>query len=155
MDIIPVPGLLKTLDVDGFISSDFQSVTVDEFIYLNRVTRYRFTLAHELAHRFLHRDVYSAFHFDRIEKWVAFQESVGEREYALMEGHANVFAGLVLVPPAVLAEQFGAAAKKAASAGLDLNRKRDITLPYVARAISSAFGVSPEVIRIRIERDKL
>jgi hypothetical protein len=64
MDIIPLPGL-KTisrqagLDADAFISSDFSSITVDQFILERRINRYRFTLAHELGHMVLHSEYYS------------------------------------------------------------------------------------------------
>jgi len=58
IDIIPVPGLHKAFEVDGFISSDLKAITVDAFVYEQRPGRYRFTLAHELAHAVLHRRIY-------------------------------------------------------------------------------------------------
>src|SRR3990172_7989294 len=55
VDIVPVPGLQDAFEVDGFISSDLKTITVDAFIYDRRPGHYRFTLAHELAHAVLHR----------------------------------------------------------------------------------------------------
>lgn len=59
IDIIPVPGLQEAFEVDGFISSDLKSITVDAFVHERRPGRYRFTLAHELAHVVLHRRLQS------------------------------------------------------------------------------------------------
>jgi Zn-dependent peptidase ImmA (M78 family) len=50
INIIPIPGLQKLIDVEGFISSDFSSITVDQFVMEERETRYRFTIAHEIGH---------------------------------------------------------------------------------------------------------
>jgi len=54
VNIIPIPNLQKTFEVEGFISSDLQNIYVDQFILYERPTRYRFTLAHEIGHIFLH-----------------------------------------------------------------------------------------------------
>ena len=59
LDIVPVLGMLKNFDVDGFTSSDLSNIYVDEFIYSNRPGRYRFTLAHEVGHIILHKEIYS------------------------------------------------------------------------------------------------
>ncbi len=58
IDIIPVHGLQQAFEIDGFISSDLKTITVDCFIYEHRPNRYRFTLAHELAHAVLHRKIF-------------------------------------------------------------------------------------------------
>ncbi|MFH1259067.1 MAG: ImmA/IrrE family metallo-endopeptidase [Elusimicrobiota bacterium] len=54
IDIIPIPGLMDVLNIDGFISSNLKELEVDEYIYSNRPTRYRFTLAHEIGHIVMH-----------------------------------------------------------------------------------------------------
>lgn len=50
MNIIPFPNLQRDFSVEGFSSSDFSDIYVDEFIYRNVSVRYRFTLAHEVGH---------------------------------------------------------------------------------------------------------
>ena len=67
IDIIPVPGLQDAFEVDGFISSDLKSITVDTSMQKRRPGRYRFTLAHELAHAVLHRRIFLANRFRRVE----------------------------------------------------------------------------------------
>jgi len=50
INIVPIPGLQKALETDGFISSDFSTISVDQFVLEERERRYRFTLAHEIGH---------------------------------------------------------------------------------------------------------
>ena len=53
LDVIPTPGLLTNFDVDAYITSDMECIYIDEFIYKSRPSRYRFSLAHEVAHAVL------------------------------------------------------------------------------------------------------
>ena len=46
MDIVQVPGLQAEFDVVAFVTKDLREIRVDEYIYLNRPNRYRFSLAH-------------------------------------------------------------------------------------------------------------
>jgi len=48
--IVTVPNLKKIYDCDGYISSDFSTITFDDDIYNNWQERTNFTLAHELGH---------------------------------------------------------------------------------------------------------
>lgn len=57
LDIVPTPGLLKGFEIDGFLTRDFSSIYVDDFVQSNRPTRYRFTLAHEVGHLILHKEL--------------------------------------------------------------------------------------------------
>lgn len=72
IDIIPIPGLHQAFEIDGFTSSDLTSITVDEYVYLKRPNRYRFTLAHEIGHVVLHKELYSARNFNTIDGWKQF-----------------------------------------------------------------------------------
>ncbi len=54
IDIVPVPGLKRGYDLEGFTSCDRQAIYVDEQEPFNYETRYRFTLAHEVGHVILH-----------------------------------------------------------------------------------------------------
>ena len=58
IDIIPIPGIERAFDVVGFISRDLTEIRVDERVYKFQEARYRFTVAHELSHAILHRDVF-------------------------------------------------------------------------------------------------
>jgi len=51
MDIVPGPGLHREFDIDAYLTSDLAEIRVDQAVWESRENRYRFSLAHELAHR--------------------------------------------------------------------------------------------------------
>lgn len=85
VDIVPVPGLQSGYDIDGYLSADLSTISVDEYVYLHRPTRYRFTLAHEAGHRVLHGDLYRSFRFRSLHEWKDFVASITDREWGLLE----------------------------------------------------------------------
>ena len=58
LDIVPVPGLQDEFDVDAFLTNDLTEIRVDQFIQRQRPARYRFSLAHEVAHLLIHQDIF-------------------------------------------------------------------------------------------------
>ena len=60
LDIVPMPGLKDEFDVDAFITGDLTEIRVDRYIQEHRLNRYRFSLAHELAHLLIHRELFAA-----------------------------------------------------------------------------------------------
>jgi hypothetical protein len=73
LNIIPIPGIQDSLEVAGFVSSDLLSISVDQFVMEKRVTRYRFTLAHEIGHIWLHREIFEQLKLNTVEEWKKFQ----------------------------------------------------------------------------------
>jgi len=98
IDIVPLPGLKSSLDIDGFLSSDLGSIHVDEYAATYYENRYRFTLAHELGHLVLHDYIYRACEVSSIDEYRAFVQQQDPEEIAKMEWQAHVFAGYALVP---------------------------------------------------------
>jgi len=98
IDIVPTPGLHQGHDVDAFITGDLTTIYVDEFVYRSRPGRYRFSLAHEIAHLILHVEVYRRLHFRDIAEWKTALQRIEREDYDWLEYQANAFAGLVLVP---------------------------------------------------------
>jgi Zn-dependent peptidase ImmA (M78 family) len=76
LNIFPFPGLQRDFDIDGFISKDLTTIYVDEVIYSKRPARYRFTLAHEVGHLILHRDLIEAIHPRSVTEWQNFISNV-------------------------------------------------------------------------------
>lgn len=102
--IIPIPNLFKLCSIDGQISSDFSSIWVDEDSYLyDGTNRLNFSLAHELGHYVLHKDLFSSFGIKSIEDAVAFINNVPEKPYSFIETQANKFASNLLLPREPLA----------------------------------------------------
>jgi len=156
MDIVPVPGLQAGFDIVGFLTNDMQEIRVDEYVYLNRLNRYRFSLAHELAHRILHAELWRQMHFNDIASWkTAVTQSIAEKEYGFVEFHANFFAGLILVPTPDLETEFRQCVAMARQQGLDIHDEATGAQELVESYIGRAFDVSRDVIHKRLETERL
>jgi Zn-dependent peptidase ImmA (M78 family) len=64
-----MPGLHTLIETDGFITSDLKEIYVDESVYTKWPNRYRFTLAHEVGHAILHRDLFRQRRFRSVREW--------------------------------------------------------------------------------------
>jgi hypothetical protein len=155
IDIIPVPGLQEAFEVDGFISSDLKTITVDALVYERRPGRCRFTLAHELAHVVLHRRIFQAHRFRSVEDWKRFQREMDEEDRRWPEWQAYAFAGLVLVPAEPLRTEYQKAVRVAGRAGLSLQKAGEVARSYVADWLARRFEVSAQVIERRLDKDEL
>lgn len=153
LDIIPILGLQLAFEVEGFMSSDLRSITVDQFVFERRPARYRFTLAHEIAHLCLHREILEKLKFSTVEEWKKFQLDVDAEDYSWLEYQAYSFAGLVLVPPDHLRAEFEACEGMARAEGVTLGS--DAAYWYIAEALSGTFQVSSGVIEKRLRKDGL
>lgn len=163
INIIPIPGLLDICGVDGLSDcSSHPTISVDDFIYKNRYYRYRFTLAHEIAHFMLHREYLNKCKFDSITKWKEVYDEIDMSDHSKMEYQGYAFSGLVLVPRRELVTyaikyipQITASIQEAQENGI----KRDNYLSYAKEELSSIlspiFEVSIEVINRRFDFDKL
>ncbi len=61
LDIEPMHGLFSIIDTDAWLKMDLTGIVVDYNCYMkdNFANRLRFSLAHELGHYLLHKDIYS------------------------------------------------------------------------------------------------
>ena len=155
MEIIPIPGLKEELGVDAFLASDLGSISVDEYVLQFVRVRYRFSLAHEIGHYWLHDDLYQAVAIGSVGDWRKVQDEIGD-QYRWFEFQANSFAGLVLVPPVVLKARFTRRVEEAKAAGLD----HAALLRYPLRqrmveGLAVEFDVSEQTMAIRLEKDGL
>jgi hypothetical protein len=69
LNIIPMPGLRKHFDIDGFVSRDLREISVDQYIQETLPNYYRYVLAHELAHVLIHNEIVEQFAFESIAEW--------------------------------------------------------------------------------------
>jgi len=154
MEVVPIDGLRPDLRVDAFLSNDLNQVFVDEYVMLHSPARYRFSLAHEVAHYWLHDELYQQSTIRSVNDFLAVQEALGTGDYSLFETQANSFAGLILVPKPPLAKAFRAAAQSLHSAGVksDLIQHHP-TRQFVVKSLSVQFHVSEQTMEIRLERD--
>jgi Zn-dependent peptidase ImmA (M78 family) len=162
LDIIPTPGLLKGFEIDGFLTRDFSSIYVDDFVQSNRPTRYRFTLAHEIGHLVLHKGLLEGLAtFDDVDSWREFIRELGpDKDSYEYQGYA--FAGFLLVPKHHLEikvkqciPEIQAEISAAKSAGIHRAAYLDFAVNSLSNKLAGVFDVSVEVIQKRIKTDKL
>jgi len=156
-DVIPVPGLKSLLKTDAFLYSDFSAIAVDQWIYTYHGVRHRFSLAHELGHYFLHRDLYAKLHIGSIADYQSCRNALSDADMAYMEDHAYWFAGMILLPLGHLERAVADAVKKCRDHGVSLRRMWDTIgeRRYICEPIGRQFNVSREVVGRQIELDGL
>ena len=156
IDIVPLHGLHRAFEIDGFTYDDLTTISVDAFVQESRPGRYRFTLAHEIGHVVLHRDFFLEHTFSNINQWKEFVQSIPPRDYGVIEWQAYQFAGFILVPPRVLKVKYNAAIKLARDKGVLRGKHIEpVARQYVANWLAKQFIVSSEVIERCIQPDKL
>jgi len=155
MDIIPVRELQKRHGIEGGLGADFRSIYVDEWVQEARPGRYHFTLAHELAHRELHRSILEQIVPADADGWIRIGEQIDNDTLDWMEWQAYSWAGLVLVPGDALSEAFEVELQRAKAAGFYAEGNPDLAKEYISEALAKPFAVSPEVIYKRVGYDKL
>jgi len=154
IDIIPIPGLKEGfekvgLDIDAFISSDFSNITVDEYVQEKFNNRYRFTLAHEIGHKYLHGYLSKQFRFNNIGEWIATINQISVREREIVEWQANEFAGLVLVPRAALKDEFKKAIKETEKLiKTSFDKEPSFIMDLSIFSLASKFAVSKDAVRL-------
>ena len=94
MDIVPVRELQKRHGIEGGLGADFMSVYVDEWVQDARPGRYHFTLAHELAHRELHRSILEQIIPDDADGWIRIGAQIDDDVLDWMEWQAYSWPGL-------------------------------------------------------------
>lgn len=150
IDVVPIRGLQDRFNIDAFISWDMTTISVDEFVLENRLNRYRFTLAHELGHRVLHRDVLQTMKCESIEDWKSQMRDFPERAYGFLEYQANTFANCLLILADELDRRFDAAIEQIKDAGLNPSQYPDECLDAMATGLGKQFEVSREAILHRV-----
>jgi hypothetical protein len=159
LNIEPKHNLHLELDIDAYLRVDLTGVIVDYDCYMNEkyMNRLRFSLAHELGHLFLHRDIYKRFKIDDTDAWKYFMQNIPEQQYTYFEYQANEFAGRTLVPRDRLIKEIEICLNKVQELGLsDLIAKDPNEVLYsMSAALCKPFGVSNQVIELRVKREEL
>jgi len=149
INIIPIRGLQRVLSVDAFLSQDLKSISIDEAVFEGNQHRYRFSLAHELAHLVLHREIYKELGSDSISEWKESILRIPDREYRYLEIQANKFAGLILVPPGKLAVELEKVRETFEKNGV----APEFLYPMMAEELSYVFDTSSQTVEIRMSMD--
>lgn len=163
INIVPMPGMLDLAETDGLCSSDCTEIYVDHFIYHKRPFRYRFTLAHELAHTILHKCYYDKMRFSSVTHWVSVIDQIDTWDRDKMEYQAYMFAGMILVPKEILRVEFSnqlplliqSHIEQAKLNGISREDYLPVMTDAIANKLSSKFEVSRSVLSKRIVFERL
>lgn len=158
LDAIPFDDLISKYRVEAAIKADFSGIYLDAEHYALmekgpewKLNRLRFTVAHELAHYFLHRDLPQASHFDSLSDFAKWTENYGGRKYTA-EQEANEFAGRLLVPDHRLGQLFDDFAREADRLMPNFINSGQLRDKFAER-VAPRFGVNAQVMAIRLDRD--
>ncbi len=112
LDPIPFDDLAAKYRVEAAIKADFSGIYLDaeQYVLMERgpewkLNRLRFTVAHELGHYHLHKDLPQASDFASLPDFARWTANYGGRKYTA-EQEANEYAGRLLVPETRLAAFF-------------------------------------------------
>ena len=157
LELLPVQRLKSFADIDALLLGDNKTIVVDEEEFMDdrMQNRIRFSLAHEVGHFVLHRDIYTKFSYSSIDDWIELVQNIPEEQYSFLEMHANEFAGRLLVPKDELEKSVAMLSdkiEKAKNFGID---DESLIRKHIAPLICKKFEVSAEVISIRLEIEKI
>lgn len=145
--IIPVPKLFELCSVDSQISSDFLSIVIDQESYeKNDNNRIYFSLAHELGHYILHKDLFASFKIKSVEDMLAFIKDIPEKQYFFLETQANKFASHFLLPRENLAKSREKIIERYQLEGMD----EKLVNSYIADGIARKFNVSSQAAELAL-----
>jgi len=157
--IEPVHSLVDGYDVDAWLRVDLSGIVVDYDRYMEKrfQNRLRFSLAHEIGHFILHREILEELPFNKPEEWKKFILAMPDQEYRSFEWQANEFAGRLLVPRSSLADQIAKTKDTIKENKLVefLKNDPDAVLESISPLICKPFGVSERVVAIRAKRESL
>jgi Zn-dependent peptidase ImmA (M78 family) len=157
LGIDPTPNFKNYTGIVSALSSDLKTIYIDENLvnpkFFNH--RYRYSLAHEVGHVFLHGEVFKSFQLRNIYDWKKFMMEVDMNEYSWLESHAYQFAGLILVPKDILARELKIIQISYEKDGQAPNRENEIFEEYVMNRLIEKFQVSSAVIVKRMKKDGL
>jgi Zn-dependent peptidase ImmA (M78 family) len=153
-----VDGLREELDIDALLMGDLSSILLDKRSFMSPRLEYRlrFSVAHEIGHLILHRDIYAGLKHATAREWFDDISAIPEVEYGWVDWQAYEFAGRLLAPTDALREAFQTAVQTARAAGYaDWLAADEAALDYIANRIAPKFGVSAEVIAKRLRAEQL
>ena len=151
IQLAPTYGFQKSFGVDAFITSDWNLIYVDEDEYIKFPNRLKFSLAHEIGHFVLHKDIYDSFKIKTIEDLHKFTEQISQEQHNNFETQANIFANSLLVPREKLIIEKEKAIRAIRGKFVQMGKvDKNVLNPYLAIPISRKFGVSQKVIEIAL-----
>lgn len=147
LKILEEVDLKKNYDVDGFLTSDMETIFIDLNLYLNFENRTKFTIAHEIGHFVLHGELFKKLDINSIETLSSLSSKITDEEYSWLEYQAYSFASQVLVPKKSFFEEIEKRLGKIPQL------ETPEVLATIAQDLLEVFQVSGEVILRRLQKE--
>lgn len=149
LKIVEKINLKKEYDVEGFLASDFATILLDLKMYLDYENRTRFTIAHEIGHLILHKEVFKELNINSVEKLNDLSIKLTNDEYRWLEYQAYSFASHVLVPKELLINELKNKVERVP------NLEAPEILAPIFQDLLNTFQVSGEVMLRRLQKEKI
>lgn len=94
--IIPFSSLVEFHGVEAILLLNRKTIYVDHYLLDYKERKYRFTLAEEVSHIILHKDIYT--NCREIDDMYDIYESISAEQYHRMDRNAKYLAGAILLP---------------------------------------------------------
>lgn len=152
INIIPIPNLFEFCNSDALITSDWSSIYIDNKKYMDDRynDRLRFSLAHEIGHFVLHKNIYNSFGIKDFGDFYNFFADIDPEQYSYFETQANKFASHLLIPSEKLISEKDKILKAKNMEHNNFNE--DVLIPYLATELSDRFGVSNIAVECGLKR---
>ena len=146
--LIPINDLRYLAQTEAFLSGDLKEMVYDPQI---SETRIRFSIAHEIGHYVLHRDIIKTLRPSSYEEWRLIQGEIPEALWARVEYQAREFAGRLLVPQQLLIQELRKVRPLIEKAKHQIPDLEDQAIKeYITPTLGRRFHVSAEVIDRRM-----
>lgn len=87
LEFRPVSSLRRDCDAEAAILGDLQTLLVDMDCYMDErfASRLRFSVAHEIGHFVLHKEVFTGLAHQSVDEWIDFTRRLPDEQYSYLE----------------------------------------------------------------------
>jgi len=148
--ILPIVDLEVYCEIAGTMSKDFKTILIDQKTYETQEARARFTVAHEVGHYILHKELFEKANGNySFDDFIQFQNSLSNDSYKRLEIQAFRFGEGILFPR----EQLNQIVTQSIDRLGGTNSLVVTDLESLIQDVSSMFGVSGRATFNKIKRD--
>ena len=146
---------IKAIDQEALLRPDFTGIVFDNSAFdANNYHRLRFSVAHELGHYYLHKNIYGKLDFKNPAQWLNFVDEIPRDQYNRIEWQADEFAGQLLIPKEALSPALDETMRDAKEEGY-FHLGASAVLDFCCRAMHGDFGVSRQAMETRLHSAEL
>lgn len=151
IEIVVADELYRTTSVHAFVAGGCRQVFVDREITLRDPAWYNYTLAHEVGHLVLHRQVFAAATHRTRAEFEAFRRRIGTAAYGRLESQAHLFAGALIAPGRLLEATADEVVGIVKAHGIELTPLLEVEWPTIFREIARRMNANERTIAYRME----